>query len=162
VNRKVCILGVHHAYQYQVVRRAYFQEVKSLIEIHNVDLVAEEASGISKTFVQELLEKLFPAVVWSNVDLTSEERKGLPDANPLGVGTLVDFDFNMARERAWVERTSKVVKNSALLICGYCHVFSVAEKFRAAGFEVEINVFFDKDDEPKRASSGAEGLVGSG
>jgi hypothetical protein len=151
VNRKVCIFGVHHAYQYQVVRRAYFYEVRSLIEIHNVDLVAEEASGINKTFVQELLENLLPEVAWANVDLTSEERKGLPDVNPLCIGTLVDLDFNMTRERAWVERTSKAMKTSALLICGYCHVFSVAEKFRAAGFEVETNVFFDKDDEPKRA-----------
>jgi hypothetical protein len=45
------------------------------------------------------------------------------------------------------------MKNSTLLICGYCHVFSIAEKFRAAGFEVEINVFFDKEDEPKRTPS---------
>jgi hypothetical protein len=121
--------------------------------MHAVDLVAEEASGINgKTFAQELLDASFHGVLWSNVDLTSEERKVLPDINPLGIGTLVDFDFNMARERAWVERTARAVKNSALLVCGYCHVFSVAEKFRATGFEVELNVYFDKEDEPKRTS----------
>ena len=150
---KVCILGVHHAYQYEVVRPKYFQELRNLIEIHSVDLVAEEASEINgKTFAQELLDVSFPGVLWSNVDLTSEERKVLPDINPLGIGTLVDFDFHMARERAWVERTTKAVKNSALLVCGYCHVFSVAEKFRAAGFETEINVYFAEEDEPKRTS----------
>lgn len=153
MNRKVCILGVHHAYQYQVGRLQYLQELKNLVEIHAVDLVAEEASGIDgETFAQELLQRFFPGVAWANVDLTSEERKGLPDSNPLGIGTVVDYEFNMTREHAWVERTEKAVKNSALLICGYCHVFSIAQKFLAAGFQVEVNVYFDKEDQPKRTS----------
>jgi hypothetical protein len=149
MKRKVCILGVHHFYQYKVVRPRYLQEIKNFIEMHGVDLVAEEASGLPTTYAQVLVEKQFPGVAWANVDLTTEEREGLPDINHEGIGTLIDFDFNMVRERAWVDRTSRAIKNSALLVCGYCHVFSVAEKFRAAGFEVEINALFIKEDEPK-------------
>jgi hypothetical protein len=45
--KRVCVLGTHHAYQYQTVRGKYFENVSALIEIHSVDLVAEEASGIA-------------------------------------------------------------------------------------------------------------------
>jgi hypothetical protein len=82
-------------------------------------------------------------------NLTSAERKGIPDANPFGIGTLVDLDFQNTREWTWVVRTSKVMKRSALLICGLVHTLSVAEKFRFVGCTVEPNVYLDKQDEPR-------------
>jgi hypothetical protein len=39
--------------------------------------------------------------------------------------------------------------NYALSICGWVHVLSVAEKFRRAGFTVEVNVYVDKVDDCK-------------
>ena len=39
------------------------------------------------------------------------------------------------------------MKDSALLICGMVHTFSVGEKFRSVGFEVETDVYFDRADE---------------
>jgi hypothetical protein len=150
MKRKVCILAVHHDHQFAVIRRAYIQNVKDLISIHAVDLVAEESSDRVTTFVQELISKgAFPGVSWRNVDPGPDERKNWPDVNPNGWGTLVDFEFNMSRERVWVERTAEAMTTSALLICGYCHLFSVAGKFKLAEFEVETHAYFDKADVPK-------------
>jgi hypothetical protein len=150
MKQKICILGTHHAYQYRAPRLAYLQNVKDLITIHCVDLVAEEATGVpGTTYAQELIKKVeFKSQIsWKNVDLTAEERKKVPDINQLGIGTLVDFDLHMLREWVWVIRTSETMKDSALLICGFAHTFSVAEKFQCVGFNVEINVYFDKSDE---------------
>jgi len=125
------------------VRTSYLQNVRDLISIHSVDLVAEEATGIDgASFVQRLIETVFKSQIsWKNVDLTRDERRSVPDT---GGGTLVDFDLHTLREWVWVIRTSKAMKNSALLICGFAHTFSVAEKFQLTGFQVETNVYFDK------------------
>jgi hypothetical protein len=149
MQRKICILGTHHAYQYQAPRLAYLQNVRNLISIHSVDLVAEEATGIpDATYAQRLIKIEFDShTSWKNVDLTVEERKKVPDINPMGLGTLQDFDLHTLREWVWVIRTSKAMKGSALLICGLAHTLSVADKFQAAGFEAEINTYFDKLDE---------------
>jgi hypothetical protein len=149
MQRKICILGTHHAYQYQAPRLAYLQNVRNLISIHSVDLVAEEATGIpDPTYADRLIKAEFDShTSWKNVDLTVEERKKVPDINPMGLGTLQDFYLHTLREWVWVIRTSKAMKDSALLICGLAHTLSVADKFQAAGFEVEINTYFDRLDE---------------
>src|SRR6267154_425582 len=109
--KRVCILGTHHAYQYQTVRRKYFENVSALIEIYSVDLVAEEASGINRdTFAKKIAD--IRKVLWKNVDLTSEERKLVPDINALGLGTQIDFDLHSLREWVWVIRTAKCMKQS--------------------------------------------------
>lgn len=150
MNRKVCILGVHHSYQFQVVRPSYMQTVIELVQIHSVDLIAEESADHITTYVQAAIAAgRIPGVSWKNVDLSREERKLLSDSNPLGIGTLQDFDFHQARERAWVERTNGAMNQSALLICGYCHLFSVANLFRQSGCAIETHVFSFKADEPK-------------
>jgi hypothetical protein len=82
---KICILGTHHAYQYSAPRPRYLQNVRDLISIHSVDLVAEEAGGLQVTYAQELVEKEFKSKVsWKNVDLTAEEPTKIPDINKMG------------------------------------------------------------------------------
>jgi hypothetical protein len=150
-KRKICILGTHHDYQYRAPRLTYLQNVKALIIDHAVDLVAEEATGIpDNTYAQCLIQSVFKSQIsWANVDLTAEERKVVPDLNPMGIGTLVDLDLHTLREWVWVVRTSKAMKDSALLICGFAHTFSLAEKFQCSGFEVQVNVYFDKADQDR-------------
>lgn len=151
MGRRICILGTHHDYQYCAPRQAYLQNVRDLISIHHVDLVAEEASGISDTsYARRLVKAEFESCAsWKNVDLTAEERVNVPDINPHGIGTLQDLDFHTLREWVWVVRTSKGMRDSALLICGFAHMFSVAEKFQITGFKIEINAYFDKRDLPR-------------
>jgi hypothetical protein len=120
-----------------------------------VDVIVEEATGVSLTYAQELLEREFKSTVsWKNVDLTIEERTKVPDINPWGIGTLIDFDLHMVREWVWVIRTAEAIKDSALLICGSAHLFSVAEKFHYVGFDVETHSYFDKKDEDRIKNPG--------
>jgi hypothetical protein len=143
INSTICIFGTHHTYQYKTKRRGYFQNVKSLIRIHSVDLVAEEATGVT-TYAEAIADEA--KVLWKNVDLTSEERRHVPDLNPLGIGTQIDFDLHSLREWVWVIRTAKTMKHSALLICGFAHTTGVAGKFLSVGFDVETHVYFDGTD----------------
>ncbi len=113
-------------------------------QIHSVDLVAEEASGASTTYAEAIAS--LSKVPWKNVDLTDEERKHVPDLNPLGIGTQIDFDLHWFREWIWVIRTTKAMKHSDLLICGFAHTTGVADKFLSLGFEVETHVYFDGTD----------------
>src|SRR5271154_384481 len=148
MKRKVCILGVHHDYQFRVRSPKFLQNVDCLVQIHSVDLVTEEATGIGDTgYIRALVEKM-PGVNWKNVDLEREQRNLVPDLNREGIGTQVDYDLHEIREWIWVVRTSKLMNESALLICGTCHLFSIAEKFRALGFEIETHVFGERGDDP--------------
>jgi hypothetical protein len=148
MKRKVCILGTHHDYQDRVRLPKLLQNVDCLIQIHNVDLVAEEATGIGDAgYIRVLVEKM-QGVTWKNVDLTREERSLVPDLNPDSYGTQIDYDLYYLREWVWVIRTSKYMNDSALLICGMCHLFSIAEKFRAVGFEIETHLLYDQADNP--------------
>jgi hypothetical protein len=145
-RQKVCILGTHHAYQYQTKRRGYDQNVRSLIQIHSVDLVAEEATGVpNETYAKRIADDFH--ILWMNVDLSREERQYVPDINQAGFGTLFDFELQLLREWVWVIRTAKAVKRSALLICGWVHITGVAEKFWRIGFDVETNLYFDRRDD---------------
>jgi hypothetical protein len=143
INPNICILGTHHAYQYKTSRRGYFHNVKSLVRIHSVDLLAEEATGVT-TYAESIAYEA--KVLWKNVDLTPEERKHVPDLNPRGIGTQIDFDLHNLREWVWVIRTAKTMKRSALLICGFTHTTGVVYKFQSLGFDVEAHVYLDPKD----------------
>ena len=162
MNRKVCILGTFHDYQYKLLRKSYLRTVIDLIQIHSVDFIAEEAAGLSETYFSKYVAEMKLAfgrdVHWNNVDLDGKEREGIPDVNPHGIGTLVDLELQVIREWVWVTRTANRMKDSALLICGCVHSFSVAEKFRLSGFEVEVNVHLDAED-VKRVRESIETLT---
>ena len=148
--RRVCVLGTNHLYQHEVYRKGYFLEVRDAISTHKVDFVGEEypKENGPGSFAKRIVDTEYPGVRWKNVDLTKSEREGIPDKNPWGIGPLQDLDFQIARESAWVERTSAETKESALVICGFAHTFSISERLRLAGFEVEVRVFVDgKDDQ---------------
>jgi hypothetical protein len=155
-TRAVCIFGTLHDYQFKAVRQGYLQNVADLVAIHQADLIAEEATGLPTTYARQFVERCRNKnldLEWENIDLTREERKLVPDENLSGIGTVQDLDFQIAREWTWVVRTSRAMKTSALLICGWVHALSVAEKFRWAGFTVEVNVYFDKSDADRIAGS---------
>jgi hypothetical protein len=50
-----------------------------------------------------------------------------------------DLNFANDREWVWLIRTARRTKESALIICGFGHVFSLGNKFRQVGFEVDVN-----------------------
>jgi hypothetical protein len=79
--------------------------------------------------------------------LRSGERPFFPDSNFLGVGTQQDLTFTNEREWVWLIRTARRMRESALIVCGFGHAFSLGNKFSQVGFEVDVNVFFDKIDD---------------
>ena len=145
MNPRICIFGTHHAYQYMTTRRKYSQNVECLIQIHSVDLVAEEASGLATTYAKLIANKA--NVLWKDVDLTPEERMLVPDLNAMSIGTQIGFDLHSLREWVWVIRTAKSMKHSALLICGLAHTMGVAAKFQSVGFNIETHVYLDRADD---------------
>jgi hypothetical protein len=153
MKRKICILGTYHAYQHLVPRDGYLTVVKSLIRLHSVDLVAEEATAedgttfYAKELVDEFKLTLNRDISWENVDITKDERGEPEDEKTIRLPPFTDSAFETSREWLWVERVSKKMKTSALLICGFAHTLSVSEKFRWAGFEVETHTYFDPQDD---------------
>ena len=150
MKRKVCILGTYHDYQYLVRREGYRSLLKSLIRLHSVDLVAEEANDSNIFFAREVADEcafeLKREISWENIDLRREVQGEPQDTNTLQIEPFIDAELQTKREWAWVENVSREMKSSALLICGCAHTFSVSEKFRWAGFDTETQIYFDPQD----------------
>ncbi|HXW57742.1 MAG TPA: hypothetical protein VEJ67_18460 [Candidatus Cybelea sp.] len=147
---RICVLGTHHMYQEDVCRKSYLRTLCDLIDIHAVELVAEEAKADSNTHARravDILKSQGKSIDWIGIEIEREEREYIPDRNPLGIGTFVDLDFYMTREWIWVARVARRSKNSTLVICGLAHTLSLAEKFQSIRFDVETDVFLDKSDE---------------
>ncbi len=154
---RICIFGTHHAYQYKTVRRKYFQNVSDLIEIHDADLVAEEFSAKNKdSYAKEIAGR--HNILWRNVDIAGEERRFVPDINPLSIGTQIDFELQSIREWVWVARTANAMQRSALLICGLAHATGIADKFQSVGFLAELHVYLDNADDNLMAGRSEQSL----
>jgi hypothetical protein len=140
--RKLCVFGTHHQFQVDSPMDSNFnQRLRELIRDHRVDCILEEAAGLpAKSCVEALADEL--GIRWSNVDLTVEQRKDVPDSALTGrYDTLQDLTLHSLRESAWVAKVSEIVVNSGLLVVGLGHVFSFGEKLRALEFEVEAHVY---------------------
>jgi hypothetical protein len=147
--RKICIFGVHHKYQEETPINPYFrQHLCELAKHHQIDYLLEEATGLPPNSCVEVLAKETLGVQWKNVDLCREQRKLIKDAADSSIyDTFQDLDLHECREWVWAVRTSANVKNSGLLVCGICHVLSLAEKLRWLNFEVEAHVYARRRDE---------------
>jgi len=144
--RKLCIFATQHQFQVDSPMDSAFDgRLRELIQDHQVDCILEEATGLpAKSCVELLADEL--GIRWSNIDLTAEQRKLVPDSALTGkYDTLQDLTLHSHRESAWVAKVSEMVVNSGLLIVGLCHVLSMGEKLRGLDFDVEAHVY-----DPKR------------
>lgn len=146
MSKKVCVFGTLHEYQCDVYRPQFINELSCLAKIYSVDTILEEAN-VELWTIPRVWAKKKAQLPWVAVDLNREEREVLLDENPTGDGSLIDFSFNNARERAWVERTASAIKVSGLFLCGCVHTLSVAQKFISAGLEVRVHAFIDRSDQ---------------
>jgi hypothetical protein len=143
----ICILATHHHYQHDVPRIGFARTVRELIDLWKPDFIGEEWSDrIEELSYAHLIADVLK-IKWDNIDLRTEERPYFPDSNSLGVGTQQDLTFTNEREWLWLVRTARRMRESALIICGFGHAFSLGNKFAQVGFEVDVNVFFDKIDD---------------
>lgn len=143
--RKICIFGVHHKYQSEIPINPFFrQNLCDLAKDHQIDSILEEGTGLApKSCVEVLADTL--GVRWKNVDLSCGQKKLLEDAVTFPrYEFFKDLNFHECREWVWAIRTSATVIDSGLLVCGMCHVFSLAGKLQWLGFEVEAHVYDPK------------------
>jgi hypothetical protein len=147
MTKHVCILGTHHYYQYRSPRIGFARALRDLVDLWNPDFIGEEFDDCRQdpSYTKMLADVL--SIPWDNVDLKTDERPHFPDANPLGAGTQVDLSLQNAREWVWLIRTNRRMKDSALIVCGLTHAFSLGIKFEQVGFEVDINLYWDKTDD---------------
>jgi hypothetical protein len=148
--RKIAIFGSLHKYQETTpINPFYRQHLRELVNDHRVDVILEEATGLPpKSCVEVLADTL--GIAWKNVDLSRDERKLVASAatSPL-YDTFEDLNLHRCREWVWAVRISAAVVDSGLMVCGLCHVFSLAEKLRWIGFDVEPHVYDPRRDEPR-------------
>jgi len=147
--RTICIFGVHHKYQEETPINGFLSShLRGLVNDHQVDTILEEGTGLRpKSCIEVLADSL--GIRWKNVGLSREQRLLTPDAAKCSPreDTFQDLGLHEFREWVWVVRTSATVTNSGLLLCGLCHVLSVAEKFRWLDFEIEAHVYCPRRDE---------------
>jgi len=125
--RKLCIFATQHQFQVDSPMDSAFDgRLRELIQDHQVDCILEEATGLpAKSCVELLADEL--GISWSNIDLTVEQRKLVPDSALTGkYDTLQDLTLHSHRESAWVAKVFEMVVNSGLLIVGLCHVLAWA------------------------------------
>jgi hypothetical protein len=145
--RKVCIFGVHHKYQSEAPINPFFrQHLCELAKEHQIDSILEEGTGlVPKSCVEIFADTL--GVQWKNVDLSREQRSLIQDAAASSIhDTFQDLNLHECREWTGAIRTSDVVVNSGLLVCGICHVLSLAEKLQWLGFDAEAHVYGPRRD----------------
>ena len=110
--------------------------LRPLIDLHRVDTICEEATGLPpKSCVERLADEL--GIRWKNIDLTRQERQLLPDRSDVH---LQDLELQERREKMWVVRISEAVTESGLLICGLAHALSVAQRLEGK-FQLEVQIY---------------------
>lgn len=147
--RKIAIFGSHHKYQETTPINPFFrQHLCELVKDHHVDVILEEATGLPpKSCVEVLADTL--GISWKNVDLSRDERKLVAKAATSSpYDTFEDLNLHECREWVWAVRISAAVVDSGLMVCGLCHVLSLAEKLRWIGFDVEPHAYDPRRDEP--------------
>jgi len=146
--RKICIFGVNHKYQLEnPIHRVFRQHLCELIKDHRVDTILEEGTGLAPKACVEVLANTL-GVQWRNVDPSREQRELIGDAaSSSPYDTFQDLNFHECREWVWAVRASAAVIDSGLLVCGICHVFSLAGKLCWLGFEVETHVYGPRRDD---------------
>jgi hypothetical protein len=137
--RKICIFGTTHAYQ-RFGDQEFLDRIRKHAERLNTDALLEEGD---LGHVKKLADSM--KIRYADVDLNYEDTNLVPEARPIDPTNIydnsLDLDFHAYREWVWVIRTSARVEVSGLIVCGYCHVFSLAEKFRLVGFETELRIY---------------------
>ncbi|HXX17959.1 MAG TPA: hypothetical protein VEJ46_01015 [Candidatus Acidoferrum sp.] len=146
--RQIVIFGVHHKYQTETPINPFFrQHLCDLVNEHQVDFILEEGTGLPpKSCVEVLADTL--AIHWKNVDLSRDQRELVGDGAESSIhDTFQDLNLHECREWVWAVRTSATVIDSGLIVCGICHVLSLADKLRWIGFAVEGHVYTPRRDD---------------
>jgi hypothetical protein len=118
--------------------------VTDLARAYNIDLLGEEAGRFETTQTRKLIEKFAEieglTISWANIDISSDQRDYLAE-HEYDIPSRVDCDFQMAKEWIFLVKTLRAMEQSALVVCGWAHTFSLAAKFNLVGCEVVTCVY---------------------
>lgn len=147
-SRFIVVMGSHHALQgaenlpreKKVDDPSYGRLVKRLVSDWSVDYIFEEASGIGATTASKLKR---PGLEYSDVDPPGPERVKLGMSFQWS-----ELQQALWREELWVSTITKTAFKNGLMICGACHLFSVASRLQACGLSVHYEYHLVPDDPP--------------
>jgi hypothetical protein len=150
---KIILIGLNHEVQWKDPTGDLRKILEHLITNSDVDLVAEEASGLPATVAKRLSCKHDKP--WIDIDMSTADRKlsGIyeqlierkrepidPCESPSFRSLYLPKEDGI-RETEWVRRILKLRVNKVLCLCGFLHAEPFAQKLTARGCIVEqLNV----------------------
>lgn len=152
---KVTLIGLNHEVQWKDPTGHLRQTLSDLLTSSEIDLIAEEASGLPTTVGQRLSCKLNKP--WIDMDMTRAERieAGIGESvQRWGVieegDKLIEVfwyipEFDDVREKHWLNRLLKCGVQTALCLCGVLHVATFKIKLEACGSTVEVLKLHDQE-----------------
>lgn len=146
---KIILLGIDHEAQWKDTGGHLREILVDLINKNNVDLVAEEATGLPTTVAQRLACKFDKP--WIEIDFSVAERKlvgiyeGLVNRQPFPVLPFDGRSFGCGylpkedtiREEEWMRRILRQGAEVVLCLCGHMHVDPFTKKLEKAACDVE-------------------------
>ena len=144
MSRKVVVLATIHALQGAENRPLgkfedleYRGVIEALIEHYFIDSIFEVTCACGPAIAEKLANSR--GLRYRDVD---SHAYGIEIDTEEGV--FVDeekLDAQVRREEFWVKRMTEQGFGSALFICGYMHIFSIAVRLQDAGFAVALRKY---------------------
>jgi hypothetical protein len=145
---KITLLGLNHDLQWKDPTGDLRRIVSELLSGSQIDLIAEEASGLPTTIAQRLACKLDKP--WVEIDMSAADRKlariykRLTErpTSPIGVPSIGRREDYLPREDGireteWVTRILHQNVDAALCLCGLLHADPFKQKLENRGCSVE-------------------------
>jgi hypothetical protein len=144
MSRKVVVLATIHDVQGAQNRpRGTFEDpdyrgaIEALIAHNSVDSIFEEACACGPTIAEKLA--FAHGLRYLDVDARAFGIEIDTEEGPLFAEEKLDAQVH--REEFWVKRITEQGFGSGLMICGYLHTFSVAQRLKDAGFAVAVHKY---------------------
>jgi hypothetical protein len=154
----ISVLGISHQVQgvtkgtfEKICDPSYRQYIETEIDSRRFDFVFEEASGLGPTIAEDVSLRILGKGHYLDVDPSLDTRPqfGIPGLRETctlihpsesrvtdGVRHEV-MEVQDKREKLWVDRVKGQSFTSALFICGYLHMLSLAFRLQSADFFIE-------------------------
>lgn len=163
-HMRILILGVFHNQQpyerdadpshLRCEKDALEQQIRNAILSCRVRFIGEESKRGIETIAKRIADQSDPQIPWVNIDMTDDEERATgiyealkkrpfdtefdEDGKPMRRYHRIPED--KTRENFFVEKTKNEAEKAetALVICGHCHVEALREKFTERGDLAEV------------------------
>lgn len=152
------IVGTDHRFQENNAElEAILRTLAQSRFVEPLGAFAEEYSdSIGNSSIAHRLAKEFQ-IQWYNVDMTLQERvdAGILEAQSNRPGMFQShityrIPSDDIREEAWIRKLLQEDLGTTIVVCGYLHFESLAQKLRTAGHTIDQRVFLETVPEIRR------------